>query len=107
MHCGPIRYRDNPKKQAENRPFDHYIVPRFTSFKVPFDREGEDVSIQELYAELMDKDFRNQQIIQDILNNYHQGRSCLILTLRTAHVKSLADSIDCSKQKKRCGFMIM
>jgi superfamily II DNA or RNA helicase len=27
MHCGPIRYQDNPKKQAENRPFDHYIVP--------------------------------------------------------------------------------
>ncbi|HPQ29988.1 MAG TPA: DEAD/DEAH box helicase family protein, partial [Desulfobacteraceae bacterium] len=35
MHCGPIRYRDNPKKQAEKRPFDHYIVPRFTSFRVP------------------------------------------------------------------------
>jgi superfamily II DNA or RNA helicase len=93
MHCGPIRYRDNPKKQAENRPFDHYIVPRFTSFRVPLDREGEDVSIQELYAELMDNDFRNQQIIQDILKNYHQGRSCLVLTLRTAHVKSLADKL--------------
>jgi Type III restriction enzyme, res subunit len=35
MHCGPIRYRDDPKKQAENRPFDHYIVPRFTSMRVP------------------------------------------------------------------------
>ena len=93
MHCGPIRYRDNPKKQAENRPFDHYIVPRFTSFRVPLDREGKDVSIQELYAELMDNDFRNQQIIQDILKNYHQGRSCLVLTLRTAHVKSLADTL--------------
>ncbi len=31
MHCGPIRYRDNAKKQAENRPFDHYIIPRFIS----------------------------------------------------------------------------
>ncbi|MGB9438619.1 MAG: DEAD/DEAH box helicase family protein, partial [Desulfobacterales bacterium] len=37
MHCGPIRYRDDPKKQAENRPFDHYIVPRFTSLRVPLD----------------------------------------------------------------------
>jgi superfamily II DNA or RNA helicase len=41
----------------------------------------------------MDNDFRNQQIIQDILKNYHQGRSCLVLTLRTAHVKSLADKL--------------
>jgi len=93
MHCGPIRYRDNPRKQAENRPFDHYIVPRFTTFRVPLDREGEDVSIQELYAELMDNDFRNQQIIQDILKNHHRGRNCLVLTLRTAHVKSLADKL--------------
>ncbi len=37
MHCGPIRYRDNPKKQAEIRPFDHYILPRFTSLRVSLD----------------------------------------------------------------------
>ncbi|MDY6792639.1 MAG: DEAD/DEAH box helicase family protein [Thermodesulfobacteriota bacterium] len=93
MHCGPIRYRDNPKKQAENRPFDHYIVPRFTSFRVPLDRDGDDVSIQELYAELVDNDFRNQQIIQDVLENYKQGRNCLVLSLRTAHVQLLVDNL--------------
>ena len=71
MHCGPIRYRDDPKKQAENRPFDHYIVPRFTSMRVPLDSDEKDVSIQELYADIVDNDFRNQQIIDDVLNNYH------------------------------------
>jgi superfamily II DNA or RNA helicase len=90
MHCGPIRYRDNPKKQAENRPFDHYIVPRFTSLRVPLDRDEKEVSIQQLYTEIMDSDFRNQQIIDDVLSNYHQGRNCVVLSLRTAHVKSLA-----------------
>jgi superfamily II DNA or RNA helicase len=94
MHCGPIRYRDNPKKQAENRPFDHYIVPRFTSFRVPLDRDEKDLSIQELYAELMDNDFRDQQIIEDVLKNHHQGRNCLVLTLRTAHVESLAKKLN-------------
>jgi len=93
MHCGPIRYRDNPKKQAANRPFDHYIVPRFTSFRVPLDRNEKDVSIQELYAELMDNDFRDQQIIEDVLKNHHQGRNCLVLTLRTAHVENLAKKL--------------
>ena len=58
MHCGPIRYRDDPKKQAENRPFDHYIVPRFTSLRIPLDSDEKDVSIQELYAEIMDNDFQ-------------------------------------------------
>ncbi len=90
MHCGPIRYRDNPKIQAENRPFDHYIIPRFTSLRVPLDMDEKEVSIQQLYTEIMDSDFRNQQIIDDVMNNYHQGRNCIVLSLRTAHVESLA-----------------
>jgi len=93
MHCGPIRYRDNPKKQAENRPFDHYIVPRFTSLRVPLDIDEQEVSIQQLYTEIMDSDFRDQQIIDDVLNNYHQGRNCIVLSLRTAHVDSLAKKL--------------
>ncbi len=93
MHCGPIRYRDNPKRQAENRPFDHYIVPRFTSLRVPLDSGEKDISIQELYAEIMDNAFRNQQIIEDVLKNYHQGRNCIVLSLRTAHVELLARKI--------------
>ena len=90
MHCGPIRYRDNPKKQAEKRPFDHYIVPRFTSLRVPLGKDEQEVSIQQLYTEIVESDFRNQQIIDDVLNNYHQGRNCIVLSLRTAHVESLA-----------------
>jgi superfamily II DNA or RNA helicase len=93
MHCGPIRYRDDPKKQAENRPFDHYIVPRFTSLRVPLSKEEKDVSIQDLYTEIMDNAFRNQQIIDDILKNYHQGRNCLVLSLRTTHVELLANKL--------------
>ena len=94
MHCGPIRFRDNPKKQAENRPFDHYIIPRFTPLRVPLGADLKDVSIQELYAEIMDNDFRNQLIVEDVLRNYHQGRSCLVLTLRAAHVERLAKRIE-------------
>jgi len=93
MHCGPIRYRDDPKKQAEKRPFDHYIVPRFTSLRIHLDSDEKDLSIQELYAEIMDNDFRNQQIIDDVLNNYHQGRNCIVLSLRTAHVELLAKKL--------------
>jgi len=94
MHCGPIRYRDDPKKQAEKRPFDHYIVPRFTSMRVPLDSDEKDVSIQELYADIVDNDFRNQQIIDDVLNSYHQGRNCIVLSLRTAHVELLAKKLN-------------
>ena len=90
MHCGPIRYRDNLKKQAENRPFEHYIVPRFTSLRVPLDKDETEISIQQVYTGIMGCDFRNQQIIEDVLHNYHQGGNCIVLSLRTAHVEYIA-----------------
>ncbi len=90
MHCGPIRYRDDPKKQAENRPFDHYVVPRFTSLSVPVGSDKKDVTIQKLYTEIIDNEYRNQLIIDDVLKNYRQGRNSIVLSLRTAHVELLA-----------------
>lgn len=93
MHCGPIRYRDNPKTQAEKRPFDHYIIPRFTSMRMPLESDGKDVSIQELYSGIVDNDFRNQQIVEDVITSYKHGRNCLILSLRTAQVELLSKKI--------------
>jgi superfamily II DNA or RNA helicase len=61
--------------------------------RIPLGSDEKDVSIQELYAEIMDNDFRNQQIIEDVLKNYHQGRNCLVLSLRTAHVELLAEKL--------------
>jgi superfamily II DNA or RNA helicase len=93
MHCGPIRYRDNPQKQAELRPFDHFIVPRFTSLRTPFGVKESESSIQDLYAEIIDSEIRNQQIIDDVLANYKCGRNCLVLSLRTAHVETLVQKL--------------
>ena len=82
MQCGPIRYRDDAKSQAEKRPFDHFIIPRFTSFKVPvwWDKEEKDLSITELYAEIVSSEIRNQQIIDDAIQCYENGRNSIILT---------------------------
>jgi len=98
MQCGPIRYRDDAKKQAEKRPFDHYIIPRFTSFKVPvrWDKEEKDLSITELYTEIVSSEIRNQHIIDDVIQCHENGRNSIILTERTAHVDLLAKEL--SKQ---------
>lgn len=90
MQCGPIRFRDDAKMQAEKRPFDHYIIPRFTSFRIPTFDEKES-TITDLYAGIVDDETRNQQIIADVLQCYNEGRNCIVLTERTAHVELLAN----------------
>ncbi len=89
MQCGPIRYRDDAKKQAEKRPFEHYIIPRFTSFRVPMDKDEKDMFIQDLYSEIIVNEMRNQLIIDDVIRCHEDGRNCIVLTQRTAHVKLL------------------
>jgi superfamily II DNA or RNA helicase len=55
MHCGPIRYRDDAKKQAGKRPFEHFIAPGFTSFKIHklAEKDEKEWTIQELYSEVL------------------------------------------------------
>lgn len=92
MQCGPIRFRDDAKKQAEIRPFDHYIIPRFTSFRIPSFDEKES-TITDLYAGIVGDETRNQQIIEDVSQSYREGRNCIVLTERTAHVELLANEL--------------
>jgi superfamily II DNA or RNA helicase len=92
MQCGPIRFRDDAKKQAELRPFDHCIIPRFTSFRVPTFDEKE-LIITDLYAKIVYDETRNQQIVADVVQCYEDGRNCLVLTERTAHVELLANEL--------------
>ncbi|MHB9099345.1 MAG: phospholipase D-like domain-containing protein, partial [Syntrophales bacterium] len=90
MHCGPIRYRVDARKQAEKRPFDHYVIPRLTSFRAPLEEEGKEPSIQRLYAALAVNEPRNQRIVEDVVRCFQSGGNALVLTERTAHVALLA-----------------
>jgi superfamily II DNA or RNA helicase len=93
MHCGPVRYRADARKEAEKRPFEHYVIPRFTGFRAPFDREEQEMSIQEFYSGIATDEWRNQQIVDDVIRSHENGRNALILTERTAHVELLAGKL--------------
>jgi superfamily II DNA or RNA helicase len=93
MHCGPIRYMVDAKKQAEKRPFEHYVIPRFTSFRMPFEKDEKEISIQELYSEIVVNEFRNQLISDDVISAFQKGRNSLVLTERIAHVAGLAKKL--------------
>lgn len=100
MYCGPVRFKVDAKEQAEQRPFEHFVIPRFTSFRMPFDKDAanpafgeKQFTIQELYSELTVNEMRNQLIANDVIKNFEGGRSSLVLTERTAHVELLTQKI--------------
>lgn len=86
MQCGPVRYRVDAKAQADKREFEHYIIPRFTSF-----RSISDDNITTLYKKLSDDAMRNNLIVNDVVSAIKNGRTPIILTERREHVAMLAE----------------
>lgn len=86
MQCGPIRYKVDAKAQAEKRTFEHYLIPRFTSF-----RSISDDNITSLYKKLAEDEIRNNLITKDVIEAIETGRTPIILTERREHVTLLAD----------------
>lgn len=93
MHCGPVRYTVDAMEQAEKRPFDHYIIPRFTPFRKPVSQDDKEWSIGEIYSEISTSQIRNQLIIDDVISCVKEGRNPIILSERTAQVELIADQL--------------
>ena len=94
FYCGPIRYRVDAKEQAQKRPFEHFMIPRFTPFKTGFHKAADELTIQEIYSALIADEIRNQHIIDDVVQCYNKGRNCLVLTGRVAHVHTLCEMLE-------------
>jgi superfamily II DNA or RNA helicase len=91
MQCGPIRFNVSALKMAQATPFEHRVIPRFTEFRLT--PELTDATIQDIYAAILDDHARNELIEGDLLRAVESGRSPLLLTGRTAHLKHFAAKI--------------
>lgn len=87
MQCGKIRYRVDARQQAEQRDFDHFITPRFTPLRLP---ETSELTIQEVYGQVVKSGTRNQMIVKDVVEALKDRHSPLILTERKEHATTLA-----------------
>ncbi|MEE0111362.1 MAG: DEAD/DEAH box helicase family protein [Oscillospiraceae bacterium] len=90
MQCGPIRYQVDAKQQAEKRPFDHAVIPKFTSFAQPLTDETP-WKITDAYAAMQINEERNNKIVVDVLTAVTEGRTPIVLTERYDHAKLLAE----------------
>jgi superfamily II DNA or RNA helicase len=94
MCCGDIRYRISPQAQAKKRPFEHFVIPRISSLKMPLiDDSKTTTSINKVFAYVSENQIRNNLIVEDIITNIKTGRNILVLTERTAHVQKLYDML--------------
>ena len=91
MQCGAIRYSVDAKLQASKRDFEHYIIPCFTGFKKPFTQNETNWHITKIYAAIVDDEFRNQQMVDDVLKALENNRTPIILTQRKKHVIRLSE----------------
>jgi superfamily II DNA or RNA helicase/very-short-patch-repair endonuclease len=91
MQCGPVRYRVDAKQQAATQPFSHQVIVRPTGFRAPEppDRDQR-VEFHKLYEALSACDARSRLICDDVVSAVHAGRSPLVLTERTDHLRELA-----------------
>ena len=85
MQCGPMRYKVDAKEQAEKRPFEHFLIPRFTSF-----RSAADKTITTIYKKLSENQLRNNLIANDVIEALSDGRTPIILTERREHIETLS-----------------
>lgn len=92
MQCGPIRYQVDAKAQAEKRPFNHAVIPKFTSFAQPLTDEVP-WKITDAYAAMQINEERNERIITDVLSAVAEGRTPIVLTERYDHAKLLAEML--------------
>jgi superfamily II DNA or RNA helicase len=91
MQCGPIRYRVDPRKQAQKRPFDHKVIIRPTGFRLPLHLQDlTSHPIQDIYAMLVRDEERNRLIVEDVIAAVSANRFPVLLTERRDHLESLA-----------------
>jgi len=93
MQCGPIRYRDDARKQAAARPFSHRVIVKRTAFHAERQKSDALGSIQELYALLARDDARNEMIFDDVLSALEAGRSPVVITERKDHLQAISERL--------------
>lgn len=89
MQCGPIRHKVDARLEAKQRDFAHYVVPRFTSTRMPINEVNKEWHITEIYKFICESNYRNSLIVNDIEETINSGRNPLVLTERTSHIDTL------------------
>lgn len=88
MQCGKIRYTADAKSQMDRQSFVRTLIPRFTSFR---NLSSETKTYIQTIEALSTDEVRNKLIVEDIRKVINEGRTPIILTNLTSHVRILTE----------------
>ncbi|HWZ89845.1 MAG TPA: DEAD/DEAH box helicase family protein [Polyangiaceae bacterium] len=91
MQLGPVRFKVAAKSQMAARPFEHRLIVRETSFRVPTSDKAS--GIREVYAALARDEARNVVILNDVVRALEEHRSPILLTERKDHLDYFAERL--------------
>ena len=90
MQCGPVRHKVDARRQAAERPFTHEVWVRPTGFQPDgTPEEDQRKEFQRLCDAVMHAEFRNRMIADEVVTGVRAGRSPVVLTERTEHLRML------------------
>ena len=90
MQCGKIRFTSDAKNQMEKQGFKRLLIPRFTSFR---SITSDSKTYVQVTQDLSEDKIRNEFIVEDVRIAIQEGRTPIVLTTRTAHVRVLAQML--------------
>ena len=88
MQCGKIRYTANAKSQMDRQSFVRTLMPRFTSFR---NISPHSKTYTQIIEALSTDEVRNKLIVNDVKTVIAEGRTPIILTNLTSHVRILSE----------------
>jgi len=96
MQCGPIVHKAARKVENEKK-IAHMLMPRNNELQSYKDLSK--LKLSELYDEIMNDKFRNELIINDIIESFKLGCTPLILTERIDHLNILSNMLSAYTDK--------
>lgn len=90
MQCGKIRFTADAQSQIRIQNFRRTLIPRFTSFR---NLSPDAKTYTQIIEALSIDEARNNLIIEDVKRQILEGRTPIILTSLTSHVRLLAEKL--------------
>ena len=89
LQCGPTRHETRPGDLPDTKLVQRRLIVHPTSFV----HGDEPASIQEVLGALAEDERRTRQICADVARALDAGRTCLVLTQRTAHIDAICHQL--------------